>query len=51
MAVKKRFSGKVTFDQTLESNEEEHIRNVVGKSFQAGEKKKSTNLEYVYCMK
>lgn len=44
MAVKKRFSGKVTFDQMLESNEEENIRNVVGKSFQAGEKKKAQTL-------
>lgn len=40
MAVKKRFSGKVTFDQMLESDEEENVRNVLGKPFQAGGKKK-----------
>ena len=50
MAVKKRFSGKITFDQTLESNEEENIKSVLGKPFQAGGKKIHSNLEYVYCM-
>ena len=39
MAVKKRFSGKVTFDQMLESDKEENIWNVLGKPFQAGGEK------------
>lgn len=39
MVVKKRSSGKITFDQMLESNEETNAKNVFGKPFQAVRKK------------